>query len=89
MEFEVLEETKEKIVFKLKGETHSFCNLLKDELLNIKGVIVAVYKIEHPLIGEPQFQVETKGVEPRKVLKQALIGMKKKGQEFLKEVSNL
>ena len=89
MEFNVLEESKTKLVFKLKDETHTFCNLLKQELQWVKGVIVATYRIDHPLIGMPQFLLETKGIEPRKALKEALKAVKKKAQEFHKEVSKL
>ena len=89
MEFEVLEETKTKLVFKLKDETHTFCNLLKDELYNTKGVVVATYKIDHPLIGVPEFLIETKGTEPRTVLKEALKNIKRKAEEFKKEASKL
>ena len=39
MEFIVIEESKTKLVFELKGETHTFCNLLKEELQTIKGVV--------------------------------------------------
>ena len=89
MEFKVLEESKSKIVFNLQGETHTFCNALKKELRAIKGVEIAVYTIDHPLIGVPQFMIETKGVEPRKVLKEALSNLKKKAKLFQKAVSKL
>ena len=89
MELNVLEESKTKIVFELKGETHTFCNALKDELQKTKGVSLASYRISHPLIGIPQFLIETKGIEPRKVLKSALSALKKKTVEFQKEVKKL
>lgn len=88
MEFKVLEETSSKLVFELKGETHTLCNALKKELQDIKGVNLATYRIDHPLIGVPCFQIETKGTEPRTALKQALSNLKKKAQKFHKEVSN-
>ncbi|MBU0470914.1 MAG: DNA-directed RNA polymerase subunit L [Nanoarchaeota archaeon] len=89
MEFKALEETKEKLVFELKGETHTFCNVLKKELLDTKGVTLATYRIDHPLIGIPQFIIETKGVEPRKALKEALKSLKKKAEAFKKEASKI
>lgn len=89
MEFLPLEETKNKLVFQLKGETHTFCNALKHELLNVKGVEIATYRIDHPLIGVPQFLLETKGIEPRKAIKEALAALKKKAQQFQKEVGKL
>lgn len=87
MEFKVIEESKAKLVFELKSETHTFCNLLKDELLNTKGVVTATYRVDHPLTGVPRFLLETKGVEPRKALKDALNSIKKKAEAFRKEVA--
>ena len=89
MKFNVLEESKSKLVFELEGETHTFCNLLKEALQSVKGVEIATYRIDHPLIGKPEFLIETKGVEPRKALQQALKSVKKQAEEFKKEASSL
>lgn len=89
MECKVLEESKNHFTFELKGETHTFCNVLKNELRQLKGVTIATYRIDHPLIGVPQFHIETKDIEPRKALKDALKNLKKKAEEFKKEISNL
>ena len=89
MEFTVLEESKNELVFQLKGETHTFCNILKEELYHVKGVKLATYKIDHPLIGLPTFKVETEGVEPRKAIKEALKNLRKKAEDFKKEVKGL
>ena len=89
MEFVVLEETKTKLVFTIKGETHTFCNALKKELQELKGVTTVTYRVNHPLIGIPQFLLETKSLEPRKALKEALASLRKKADEFKKEVSKL
>lgn len=89
MEFKVIEEIKNKLIFELKGETHTFCNALKQELQQIKGVTLVAYKIDHPLIGVPRFQLETKGIEPKKAIKEALAALKKKAKEFHKEIGGL
>ncbi len=89
MEFKVVEESKTKLVFELRGETHTFCNILKDELRKLKGVEIATYRIDHPLVGVPQFLLETKGIEPRKALKDALKAVKKKAEEFGKAIKKL
>jgi len=89
MEFKVFEETKTKLTFELNGETHTFCNALKEELLQIKGITLATYRVNHPLIGIPEFHIETKGIEPRKGVKEALANLKKKVKEFQKEVASL
>ncbi len=87
MEFKILEESKNRLVFQLKGETHTFCNALKEALLGVKDVTLATYKIDHPLIGVPEFLVE--GKDPKKCLKEALKLLKKNAEEFKKEVSKL
>ncbi len=89
MEFKVLEETKTKMVFTLEGESHTFCNLLKEEIRAIKGVELSAYKIDHPLVGIPTFQVETKGVEPRKVIKEALKNIEKMSKDFAKQAAKV
>ena len=89
MDFKVIEETKDKLVFTLQGETHTFSNALKRELQGIKGATIATYKIDHPLVGLPEFLLETKGIEARKALKEALKNLKKKAEEFKKEVGKL
>jgi DNA-directed RNA polymerase subunit L len=89
MEFKVIEETKTKLIFELPKESHTFCNALKKELQLSKGVEIATYRIDHPLVGVAKFHLETKSVEPRKVLKSALAALKKKAKEFQKEASKL
>ncbi|MAG60194.1 DNA-directed RNA polymerase subunit L [archaeon] len=89
MKLTVVEETKTKMVFSIEGETHTFCNLLKEEIRNVKGVEISVYKIDHPLVGVPKFQVETKGVEPRKAVKEALKSIQKMSKDFAKQAAKL
>lgn len=89
MELKILEESKKRMVFELKGETHSFCNALKEALWKVKGVDMASYRIEHPLIKVPKFLIETKGIEPREALKKAIAELRKLGKEFKKEVKKL
>ena len=89
MELNVLEESKKRMVFELKGETHTFCNALKEALWKVKGVELASYRIEHPLVGVPKFLIETKGIEPREALKKAVDGLRKMGKEFKKEIGKL
>ena len=61
MEIIVLENVKNKLQFELKGESHSFCNVLKEELWNDDAVKISAYSIRHPLVGSPRFIVETNG----------------------------
>ena len=85
MEMNVLEESPKKIVFELKGETHSFCNALKDALLGNSHVKLATYIVKHPLVGQPQFTVETDGTaKPKKVLGDAAEKLGKEAAELRK-----
>ncbi|RJQ16971.1 DNA-directed RNA polymerase subunit L [Candidatus Woesearchaeota archaeon] len=59
MEIEVIEQSKKKLIFKLKGADHTFCNALKRELYSDESVKISSYTIEHPLINIPKFIVET------------------------------
>jgi len=68
MEINVVESKKNKIIFELKGASHTLCNALKNELWNDDKVKTATYSIRHPLVSEPKFIVETDGAEPKKVL---------------------
>lgn len=85
----MIEESKAKLVFELTGETHTFCNLLKEELHRVKGVEIATYQIDHPLIGVPRFLIETKGIKPKEAIKEALKAIHKKAEEFQKEAKSL
>jgi DNA-directed RNA polymerase subunit L len=91
MEIKVLEDKKNKLIIELIGETHAFCNALKKELWNDKGIKVAGYNIEHPLVGNPKIIVETDGKKaPKKALIDAAERLKKGfdslRKEFLKSV---
>ena len=87
MEFKIIEEKKTRIVFSLKGEDHTFCNALKDELWNDKSVKIASYRIEHPLLGTPIVTVETDGQEtPQAAVKKAV---KRIGKTFEKMNENV
>ena len=59
MELKILEEKKGKMVFELIGSTHTLCNMLKTELWSSKGIKSASYVIRHPLVGHPEFIVES------------------------------
>jgi DNA-directed RNA polymerase subunit L len=90
MEINVLEEKPKRMVFELKGESHTLCNALREELWNDKSITVSAYNISHPLVGVPKFIIETDGdKEPKKALKDAVSRLKKKNAEFAKQVSSM
>ena len=85
MELKVLEQTKKKIIFELKGVDHTFCNALKEELWNDKDISAAGYNIDHPLVGVPRFVVDVSSGSPKDVLVNAIKRLKKSNEKFKKE----
>jgi len=84
MEIKILEDTKKRLIFEVAGADHTLCNSLKKELWLDSAIKAASYKIEHPLIGIPQFIIETNGQkEPRQVLKSACSKLQKLDSDFL------
>ena len=61
MEIKILENNKTRLQFELKGESHSFCTILRSEIIQDEHVKVGSYNLRHPLIGSPNFIVETDG----------------------------
>ncbi len=87
MEIDVLDEKKDKIIFELKGTSHTLCNALKNELQNDSHVKVATYAVKHPLVNVPKMIVETDGANPRKVVADAAKRLKKTCEKFESEFS--
>ena len=87
MKIKVLEEDKNRIRFEIQGEDHTLCNSLRKELWNIKGVEVAGYNVEHPLVSEPVMIIETDGkLTPRDALKKVVENLKKFNKEILAKI---
>lgn len=72
MEVKIIEETKNKIILNLEGETPTIACLINDELWNNEHVKIAGYHVTHPLINVPRIILETDGAEPRKILQSAI-----------------
>jgi len=88
MEFKVLEEKKNRLVFEIIGTGHSSLNMLKAELWNDSKVKVATYSIKHTEVSNPKFLLETDGSESPKAALSAAVGrLKKLSDKFKKEVS--
>ena len=89
MEIKILEEKARRLVFEINSD-HGFCNALKNELQKTKGVSIATYSIDHPLVGKPRFIVETDtSIEPKAAVKKALDSLKKQAADFKKEVKKI
>jgi DNA-directed RNA polymerase subunit L len=60
MEVKILKETANELEFEIIGEDHTFSNALQNFLNERKEVVLASYKIKHPLLSNPQIYVKTK-----------------------------
>jgi DNA-directed RNA polymerase subunit L len=86
MELEFLENTKSKIVVRIKGEDHTFCNIIVKELQNNSNVKSAAYRIEHPLQKVPELLVETnEKTTAKKAILDAVAKISKTNEKFLKD----
>lgn len=89
MELNVLSSTKTKMIFEIAGEDHTYCNLLRDEIWNVKGVLGAGYNIKHPLVGTPKFIIEVESGSAKDALVDAASAIKKKASEFEKAFAKM
>jgi DNA-directed RNA polymerase subunit L len=89
MELNVLEKTKNRIKVEIQGEGHTLCNILRDELWNVKGTEIAGYRVEHPLVSSPVLILETGKEKPEKVLLNAISKLKKRIKELREEGKKL
>jgi DNA-directed RNA polymerase subunit L len=85
MELKIVEDSKNKLVFEIKGVSHGFCMMLKEQLLGDDHVKVATYRVEHPLVNIPRFLVETDGAEPRSVVLSAIKKLKTFAEKVQKD----
>jgi len=58
--------------FKVVGEDHTLCNLLRKVLYEDENVEAAAYRIEHPLLSSPEFYVRVKRGRPEEALLKAV-----------------
>lgn len=77
---------KNKLIFEIKGEDHTISNMLRKELWTDSHVKAAAYNIDHPLVGQPKFILQTDGEDPRKVLQAAAKRIQKQLAKFKDDV---
>ena len=84
MEIEVMENKKESIEFRIKGERHTFPQLLKFHLLKDPKVEFASYKLNHPHDKDSIFALKTKGKSPKTALLDASKKIAEEAKDFKK-----
>lgn len=83
MQLVVLKRGENELVFEVRGETHTFCNALRQALVEDKAVTFAAYKISHPLTSIPLFRVKTDGSKtPEEALTEAAKKLTALSQNF-------
>ncbi len=70
MEIKIVDMGKDYVKIVFKGEDHTYLNLLQHYLAENEDVIIARYRVPHPLVGEPELFVRTAGKNPLEVIKE-------------------
>ncbi len=86
MEIKIVELGDNYIKMIIKGEDHTFLNLLQHYLAQNKNVVLAKYNIPHPLVGEPELYVRTDGTDPIEVIKEANKKIIEVCEELLRQI---
>ena len=89
MELVSLEQSKNRLKFELKGEDHSFCNILKKELWHDKNVEISGYMVEPSLVSQPVFTVQVKSGEAKKAVLDAADRLKKLTKDLREQFKSL
>ena len=84
MELDVKKSSANELRFVMKGERHSFPNLLRATLLQDQAVTFAAYTMPHPLGEDCEFIVKTKGKTAKKALSDAVKRIEGQLSEFEK-----
>lgn len=82
MEIKVLENEKNRLRFEMIGETHTLANFITKELWSESDVTVSGYNLKHPQTGQVCLLIETTKKDPKKVLLETLVTLKKRSTEF-------
>ena len=83
MELELKPSVDNQTIIEIKGEDHTFCNILRKQLWDNGEIENAGYTIAHSLTASPVFHIKTK--DPKKALEKA----SEKLQETFKELKTL
>ncbi len=82
MKLVMLEETEGKMMLEVRGENHTFLNLLRECAWDA-GSKQASYMIEHPYLSEPKLIIRADN--PKKILDNSAQAIMESAKEFEKE----
>ena len=86
MEVKIVEMDRDGVKLLIKGEDHTYLNLLQHYLLEDDCVIIAKYNIPHPLQDKAEFFVKTNGKDPLVAIKEANERIIKVCEELLSQI---
>ncbi len=86
MEIKIKEVSENFVKLVIKGEDHTYLNLLQHELLKDEDVVLAKYHIPHPYVGEPELVVRTKSKSPIDAIREANDRIIKKIENVLNQI---
>lgn len=89
LDIEVIKNEGSYLEFRIIGEDHTLCNILREVLLRNEKVKVAAYRIDHPLLDRkrPMFIINTDGtVSPKDVLLEAIGSINKDAKGLKKKL---
>ncbi|MBC7080941.1 MAG: hypothetical protein H5T44_01635 [Thermoplasmatales archaeon] len=81
MEIKIKKESEREIEFEIIGEK-TILNPLKQKLLQYEEVEYADWRVEHPLISNPEFYLRVSKGDAKKILKKAIKEIKKEIEEL-------
>lgn len=89
MEVSIVDESKNKLVFEIDGESHTLSNMIRKELWNDSHIKAAAYGVEHPLVDIPRVTVQTDGADPKKAVLEAVKRIQKSLDKVKDEAKKL
>jgi len=89
MKLEIIKSEKNYAEFVIEGEKHSFPNMLKQKLLEMKDVEFVSYILEHPMDTGAKFVIKTNGKSPKKILEDAAKALDQDLDDFDKKVKSV
>ncbi len=87
MEVKIIEESKNRLVFDVMGESHTILGALKKEIWTDEHAKAAGYNMPHPLLTSPRFVVETDGEDPKKIVQSAIKRLEKEADKLADQAS--
>jgi len=86
MNIEIIEQTKDKIKFKMKNSRYTVPEMLKKQLLTHKEVTMASGMLKHPEDKDSEFILVVKNADPKEVLVNAIQELQKELLSFKDEM---